>query len=48
MRNVIFSCRRLGCSAWNKYLLHEGALPNELCQDTEHRGWSHSKTVASS
>lgn len=47
MRNVIFLCRGLCCSAWNKYLL-QGALPNELCQDTEHRGWSRSETVASS
>lgn len=37
MRSVIFLCRGLFCSAWNKYLLHEGALPNELCQDTTGR-----------
>lgn len=48
MRNVIFLCRGLCCGAWYKYLLHEGALPNELCQDTEYCGWSRSKTFASS
>lgn len=41
LRTVIFLS---ALSGWSKYLLHLVVLPNVLCQDTKHCGWSCSQS----